>query len=94
MRGRVVPHIVEDEEFELRTKESLVGDAGRDEVCLRLFGDVTRVALACNVFEPTGSGYERDPRYIAEKAEAYLVATGIADKAFLCNAGRRRRKSV
>ncbi|GGJ05296.1 glutamine synthetase [Alicyclobacillus cellulosilyticus] len=46
------------------------------------FMAVPTLALACNVFEPNGNRYERDPRYIAEKAEAYLVATGIADKAF------------
>src|SRR4051794_22162038 len=30
----------------------------------------------------TGESYSRDPRYIAKKAEAYLVSTGIADTAY------------
>ena len=30
----------------------------------------------------TGESYSRDPRYIAQKAEAYLVSTGIADTAY------------
>jgi glutamine synthetase len=36
--------------------------------------------LVCNVVDPlTRESYTRDPRYIAQKAEAYLAATGIAD---------------
>jgi glutamine synthetase len=30
----------------------------------------------------TGESYSRDPRYVAQKAEAYLVSTGIADTAY------------
>jgi glutamine synthetase len=30
----------------------------------------------------TGESYTRDPRYVAQKAEAYLVSTGIADTAY------------
>ena len=30
----------------------------------------------------TGESYTRDPRYIVQKAEAYLKSTGIADTAF------------
>ncbi len=30
----------------------------------------------------TGESYSRDPRYIAQKAESYLVSTGIADTAY------------
>ena len=37
--------------------------------------------LRCKVVDPTtGLDYELDPRVIAEKAEAYLASTGIADK--------------
>src|ERR1700736_1531677 len=37
----------------------------------------------CFVRDPvTGESYSRDPRYIAQKAEAYLVSTGIADTAY------------
>ncbi|MDH3692551.1 MAG: glutamine synthetase beta-grasp domain-containing protein, partial [Gammaproteobacteria bacterium] len=38
--------------------------------------------LRCDVIEPaTMQGYERDPRSIAKRAEAYLRSTGIADTA-------------
>src|ERR1700692_4539067 len=30
----------------------------------------------------TGESYSRDPRYVAQKAEDYLVSTGIADRAY------------
>lgn len=43
---------------------------------------VPTLAIACSVYEPNGTRYERDPRYIAEKAEAYLKDTGIATTAF------------
>lgn len=39
--------------------------------------------LRCNVVEPnTMQGYERDPRSLATRAEAYLKSTGIADVAY------------
>src|ERR671919_98927 len=38
--------------------------------------------LIANVAEPsTGLGYERCPRSVAERAEAHLAATGVADDA-------------
>lgn len=41
------------------------------------------LAINCFVKDPvTGESYSRDPRYIAQKAEAYLQSTGIADTAF------------
>jgi glutamine synthetase len=41
------------------------------------------VSFICDIFEPlTQIPYERYPRYIAKKAEAYLKTTGIADTAF------------
>jgi len=40
----------------------------------------TTLVLRCDVLEPsTMKGYERDPRSIARKAEAYLRESGIAD---------------
>jgi glutamine synthetase len=40
--------------------------------------------MVCNVFDPiTGEPYNRDPRYIAQKAEAYLKSTGIGDTAYV-----------
>ncbi len=41
------------------------------------------MCLHCSVVEPdTGEPYERDPRGTAEKAEAYLKASGIGDTAY------------
>ena len=47
------------------------------------FSDENTLILRCNVVEPTtGQGYERDPRSLAMRAEAYLKSTGIADTCF------------
>ena len=41
------------------------------------------ICVHCSVVEPdTGESYERDPRGTAEKAEAYLKASGIGDSFF------------
>ena len=41
------------------------------------------VCLHCSIVEPdTGESYDRDPRGTAEKAEAYLKASGIGDVAY------------
>jgi glutamine synthetase len=46
------------------------------------FSDST-VSLIANVKDPeTGEYYSRDPRFIAQKAEAYLKETGIAETAY------------
>ena len=43
----------------------------------------TTLAIFCDVIEPsTGELYERDPRGIAKKAEAYLKQTGIGDTVY------------
>jgi len=43
----------------------------------------TTLAVFCDVREPsTGQAYERDPRSIVKKAEAYLKSTGIGDSVF------------
>ena len=47
------------------------------------FSDETSLILSCDILEPnTMQGYERDPRSVAKRAEAYLKSTGIADTAF------------
>jgi glutamine synthetase len=47
------------------------------------FFDDPTINLRCDVLEPnTMQGYERDPRSLAKRAEAYLKSTGIADTAF------------
>jgi len=44
------------------------------------FFEETTLLLRCDVVEPaTMQGYERDPRSLAKRAEAYLASTGIAD---------------
>ncbi|EPZ43390.1 type I glutamate--ammonia ligase [Alicyclobacillus acidoterrestris] len=46
------------------------------------FFNVPTLALQCQVYDPSGVRYDRDPRYIAEKAEQYLIDSGIANTAF------------
>ena len=47
------------------------------------FFDDNTLILRCDIIEPNDmQGYERDPRSIAKRAEAYLKSTGIADTAF------------
>jgi glutamine synthetase len=46
------------------------------------FFNVPTLGLGCNVFEPDGTRYERDPRFIAEKAEAFLKNSGLATAAY------------
>jgi glutamine synthetase len=47
------------------------------------FTDESTVIVRCNIVEPTtGEGYERDPRSIAQRAEAYLASTGLGDTAY------------
>ena len=48
-----------------------------------LFSDESMINITCDIVEPaTGQGYERDPRSVANRAEAYLKSTGVADTAF------------
>ncbi len=47
------------------------------------FAAQASVVLICDVLVPaTGEGYERDPRTVAHRAEAYMNDTGIADTAY------------
>ncbi len=47
------------------------------------FTQVPTLSLICNILDPiTREQYTRDPRSVAQKAEAYLRATGIADTAY------------
>ena len=48
-----------------------------------IFTDEPTMNLRCNVIEPgTMQGYDRCPRSLAARAEAYLQSSGIADEAF------------
>jgi glutamine synthetase len=47
------------------------------------FIEMKTLSLICDVYEPvTKEKYERCPRNIAQKAEAFLTSTGIADTAY------------
>jgi glutamine synthetase len=47
------------------------------------FTEVPTLVLICDVVDPvTKQAYDRDPRFIARKAEAYLASGGIADTAY------------
>ncbi|MBP8129717.1 MAG: type I glutamate--ammonia ligase [Candidatus Hydrogenedentes bacterium] len=47
------------------------------------FAEIPTLILYCNILDPiTKARYSRDPRNVAQKAEAYLVSTGIGDTAF------------
>jgi glutamine synthetase len=47
------------------------------------FTDVPTLVLICDVVDPvTKQAYDRDPRFIARKAEMYLSSSGIADAAY------------
>ncbi len=54
-----------------------------DTAVMDPFMEEPTLILRCDVIEPnTMQGYERDPRSLAKRAEAYLKSTGIADTAF------------
>ena len=47
------------------------------------FMDETTLVVSCDVVEPHDrKGYDRDPRSLAKRAEAYLKSTGIGDVAY------------
>ncbi len=47
------------------------------------FREETTICISCDVIEPSdGKGYERDPRSLAKRAEAYLKASGVGDVAY------------
>ncbi|WP_162086138.1 glutamate--ammonia ligase [Sulfuriferula nivalis] len=47
------------------------------------FMDESTMIITCDVIEPSDmKGYDRDPRSIAKRAEAYLKSTGIGDTAY------------
>jgi glutamine synthetase len=47
------------------------------------FTDEPVLNISCDVVEPSdGKGYDRDPRSIAKRGEAYLKSTGLGDTAY------------
>ncbi len=47
------------------------------------FMDEATLFMTCDVVEPSdGKGYDRDPRSLAKRGEAYLKSTGIGDTAY------------
>ena len=54
-----------------------------DTAVMDPFSDENTLIIRCDILEPaTMQGYERDPRSVAKRAEAYLKSTGVADTAF------------
>lgn len=48
------------------------------------FYEEPTVVITCDVVEPAdGKGYDRDPRSIAKRAEAYLKSTGLGDTIYV-----------
>ncbi|HNP35774.1 MAG TPA: glutamate--ammonia ligase [Woeseiaceae bacterium] len=93
----VPSHIVDEDLFEdgkMFDGSSIAGWKGINEsdmilmpdpatAVVDLFSEETTLNLRCNVVEPaTMQGYDRCPRSLAERAEAYLKSTGIADTAY------------
>jgi glutamine synthetase len=93
----VPSHTVDDKLFEdgkMFDGSSIAGWKGINESDMILMPDATTAVLdpffedktlnlRCDVIEPsTMQGYERDPRSLAKRAEAYLKSTGIADTAY------------
>ncbi len=51
-----------------------------ETACLDPFFAASTLSIVCDVLEPTtGEPYDRDPRGMAKKAEAYVKASGVGD---------------
>ncbi|MEM7276528.1 MAG: glutamate--ammonia ligase [Pseudomonadota bacterium] len=54
-----------------------------DTAVMDIFSDEPTLIIRCDVIEPaTMQGYDRCPRSLANRAQAYLSSTGIADTAY------------
>ncbi|MBI5097102.1 MAG: type I glutamate--ammonia ligase [Nitrospirae bacterium] len=55
-----------------------------DSAFMDPFTEHPTLSMICNIIDPiTREHYSRDPRYVAQKAEAYLKSTKIADTAYM-----------
>lgn len=93
-----VPAQSVDEDFftngQLFDGSSIVGFQSIHESDLQLIPDISTIyidpyrsqrtlVVVCDIFNPrSGEIYNRDPRQVAKRAEAFLSSTGIADTAF------------
>jgi len=93
----VPSHTIDDDLFEdgkMFDGSSIAGWKGINEsdmilmpdpssTVLDIFSDETTINIRCDVVEPsTMQGYDRCPRSLADRAQAYLASTGIADAAY------------
>jgi len=93
----VPSHMIDDDVFEdgkMFDGSSITGWKGINEsdmilmpdpasAVLDIFTDETTMNIRCGVVEPsTMQGYDRCPRSLADRAEAFLQSTGIADAAY------------
>lgn len=93
----VPAHTIDDDLFEdgkMFDGSSIAGWKGINEsdmilmpdpasAVIDIFTDETTMNMRCDVVEPaTMQGYDRCPRSLAERAEAYLQSSGIAETAF------------
>ena len=90
-------HTIDDDVFEdgkMFDGSSIAGWKGINEsdmilmpdpasAVLDIFPDESTMNIRCDVVEPsTMLGYDRCPRSLAQRGEAYLQSTGVADQAF------------
>lgn len=70
--------------FQEITESDMVLVADPTTALIDPFHEQPTMSIICSVFDPiTREPYGRDPRYVAQKAEGYLLETGIADTRFI-----------
>jgi glutamine synthetase len=70
--------------FQPINESDMLLEADAESAFLDPFTDEVTLSFICNVKDPvTTRIYSRDPRYVAEKAERYLIQTGIGDTVYL-----------
>jgi len=69
--------------FQLIHESDMLLVADPETACVDPMLEISTLNLICNVLDPiTRQRYNRDPRYIAQKAEDYLKGAGIADLSY------------